>query len=104
MLGSLLNRLRDPYKAKHKARPERFWDTLTVEVRRIILIQEGFPTERVQRLCSKRWKNLSVTERIWLFNPLLLMEMSWEEVQPVGIRLTNFNMLSTARSEPDEQQ
>ncbi len=77
MFSSLLHRFRD----RSKARPERFWNTLTVDTRRAILLQEGFSTERVQRLCLKRWKKLSVTERIWLFNPLLLIEMSCMEDQ-----------------------
>ena len=61
-----------------KSRPiaGRAWNGMSVDARREVLLREGFPGDDAHRLCLKRWKSLSETERIWLATPLSLDAMS----------------------------
>jgi hypothetical protein len=60
-----------------KSRPiaGRAWNGMSVDARQEILLREGFSGDDAHRLCLKRWKRLSETERIWLATPLSLDEM-----------------------------
>jgi|HubBroStandDraft_6_1064221.scaffolds.fasta_scaffold409745_1 hypothetical protein len=91
MFVSFLNRLRH----QDKSRPKDFWNGLTVETRQEILEREGFSRLHVQKVCSKRWNKLSMTERIWLFNPLFI-EMTNAETRQIRRRLESLNSKSDA--------
>lgn len=63
------------FRSEDRPRPEKFWNCLKIETRKEILQDEGFSPPHIQNICFKRWKELSETERIWLFTPLLLVSL-----------------------------
>lgn len=63
------------FRPEDRPKPEGFWNSLDISLRRKILAEEGFDRVHIRRICSTGWKHLSEVERIWLFSPLLLASM-----------------------------
>ena len=67
----ILNRLQVWWLTRGRPNPERFWNRLSVEERGTIVAQEGLTGLDV----TKRWFDLTVTERAFLVSAVGMVEM-----------------------------